>query len=100
MIFPARRILVPDDLTPASRRAWAWARRVAAPGARLESLFLFDLPAAPMEGLPEPALSAGARQNLLARLRRERPDASAWRGDEGDAVSGILRRARRADRAA
>lgn len=97
MAFPSRRILVPDDLTPASRHAWAWARRFAAPGARLESLFVYDLPPAPVMGLPVPPLSAGAKKAVTARMRQARPDSADWRVEEGDAVSGILRRARRAD---
>jgi nucleotide-binding universal stress UspA family protein len=97
MPFPARRILVPDDLTPASRHTWAWARRFAAPGAHLESLFVYATPAVPVMGLPAPPLSARAKNDLLARMRRARPDASSYRLEEGDAVSHILRRGRRAD---
>jgi nucleotide-binding universal stress UspA family protein len=97
MTFPARRILVPDDFTSASRHTWAWARRFAAPDARLESLFAYDLPLVPVMGLPTPPLSARATEDLLGRMREERPDASSWRVEQADAVSGILRRARRAD---
>jgi nucleotide-binding universal stress UspA family protein len=97
MIFPARRILVPDDLTDASRPTWAWARVFAAPDARLESLFIYDLPPAPVMGMPVPPLAARAKKTLLERLRRQRPDAASWSLEEGDAVLGILRRARSAD---
>ena len=97
MTFPARRILVPDDFTAASRHTWAWARRFAAPGARLESLFVYDLPPVPMMGLPAPPLSSRTRNDLLARMRQGRPDAADYTVEEGDAVAGILRQARRAD---
>jgi nucleotide-binding universal stress UspA family protein len=97
MIFPASRILVPDDLTPASRHAWDWARRFAGSQTRLEALFIYELPLTPMMGQPAPMLSAGEKKNILARLRRERPDASSWRVEQGGAVAGILRRSRRAD---
>jgi nucleotide-binding universal stress UspA family protein len=95
--FPARRILVPDDLSPASALAWEWARRFAASGARLESLFVYELPLAPAMELPAPPLSARLKRELLARMRAERPDGSDWIVEAGDAVTGILRRARRAD---
>ncbi|MFI5345590.1 MAG: universal stress protein [Elusimicrobiota bacterium] len=97
MTFPARRILVPDDLSPASRGTWAWARRFAAPDARLDSLFVYDLPPVPVMGMPAPPLSAGTKKNVLARMKRERPDAADWRVEEGDSVSAILRRGRRSD---
>ena len=97
MMLPARRILVPDDFTPASRHTWGWARRFAAPESRLESLFVYALPTAPVMGLPVPPLSARATKELIERMHEERPDASSWRLEEGDAVSGILRRARHAD---
>lgn len=97
MTFPARRVLVPDDFTAASGRAWEWARRFAAPGANLESLFVYDMPPAPVMGLPAPPISARLKKELQARMREERPDASDWSVEEGDAVSAILRRARRAD---
>ncbi|MFI5360956.1 MAG: universal stress protein [Elusimicrobiota bacterium] len=97
MIFPVRRILVPDDFTPASRHTWAWARRFAAPDARLESLFVSNPPAAPVMGLPAPPLSPQATDELRARMRERRPDAGDWRVWENDPVAGILRRARRAD---
>jgi universal stress protein A len=97
MNLPARRILVPDDLTPASRHTWAWARRFAAPDARLESLFVSETPPIPVMGLPAPPLSARAKRLIAGRLRRMRPDAAEWRVEEGSAASSILRRARRAD---
>jgi nucleotide-binding universal stress UspA family protein len=97
MSFPARRILVADDLTPASRNAWEWARRFAAPGARLESLFVYEMPPVPEMGMPAPPLSDRAHKQLLARMRQERPGAEEWYVEEGDAVSSILRRSRRAD---
>jgi nucleotide-binding universal stress UspA family protein len=97
MTFPARRILVPDDLTAASRHSWEWARRLGGPDARLESLFMYELPVSPLMGQPAPAIPAVSRRRILARMRRERPDAADCRVEEGDAAGGILRRARRAD---
>lgn len=97
MTFPARRILVPDDFTPASACAWEWARRFAAPRAPLESLFVWEMPPAPVMGLPAPALSPRVKKELQARMRAERPEATRWTVEIGDAVSGILRRARRSD---
>ena len=97
MKFPARRIIVPDDFTDASRHTWEWASRFAALDARLESLFVYDLPPAPAMGLPPPALSMHMKKGLLARMGQERPDAADWRIEEGDAAACILRRARRAD---
>jgi len=95
--FPARRILVPDDFTPASACAWDWASRFAAPDAPLESLFVWEVPPAPLMGLPAPLPTPRVRRELQARMRRERPEARLWTVEVGDAVSGILRRARRAD---
>ncbi|MDE2142870.1 MAG: universal stress protein [Elusimicrobia bacterium] len=97
MTLPARRILVPDDFTAASSHTWAWARRFAAPGARLASLYVYDAPPAPVMGLPAPPLTGRAENALLERMREERPDASSWRVAEGDAVTRILRASRRAD---
>jgi len=97
MTFPARRILVPDDFTPASACAWEWARRFAVRGAPLESLFVWEVPPAPLMGLPAPLPSPRARRELQARMREERPEAKLWTVEIGDAVSGILRRARRSD---
>ena len=97
MTFPARRILVPDDFTPASACAWEWAGRFAAASAPLESLFVWELPPAPPMGLPAPALSPRVRKQLQERMREERPQAKLWTVETGDAVSGILRRARHAD---
>ncbi|HXT00230.1 MAG TPA: universal stress protein [Elusimicrobiota bacterium] len=97
MTFPARRILVPDDFTPASDCAWEWARRMAVEGAPLESLFVWEMPPAPLMGLPAPALSPRVRKQLQERMRAQRPEAKLWTVEAGDAVSGILRRARRSD---
>jgi nucleotide-binding universal stress UspA family protein len=97
MTFPARRILVPDDFGPASCRAWEWARRFAALGATLESLFVYEMLPAPVMALPAPPLSPRLKKDLLARMREERPDATDWSVEEGDTVSAILRRSRRAD---
>ncbi len=97
MIFPASRILVPDDLTRASRYAWAWARLFAGPQTRSEALFMFELPPVQMMEDAAPTLTAGEKARILARMRRARPGASSWRVEEGEAVSGILRRSRRAD---
>lgn len=97
MTFPARRILVPDDLTPASRSAWAWARRFAARRARLESLFVYPMPPAPVEGLPSSALAPADAERIELSMREARAQASEWRVEPGDVVSVILRRARRAD---
>lgn len=97
MTFPARRILVPEDFTPASACAWEWAGRFAAAGAPLESLFVWELPPAPPMGLPAPALSPRVRKELQERMREERPQAKLWTVETGDAVSAILRRARRSD---
>ncbi|NNN05789.1 MAG: universal stress protein [Elusimicrobia bacterium] len=97
MIFPARRILVPDDLTSASRRTWAWARRFAAPGACLESLFVYDPPITPILGLPAPELTEADEESLRERLRARRPGGSDYRVECGDPAFRILRRARHAD---
>ncbi len=97
MIFPANRILVADDLTPASRWTWAWARRFAAPRARLESLFVYDPPITPILGLPAPELTEADEESLRARMRARRPGGSEYRVERGDPAFRILRRARRAD---
>lgn len=97
MIFLVKRILVPDDMTPASRRTWAWARRFAAPGARLESLFVYDPPITPILGLPAPELTEADEERLCERMRAHRPGASDYRVERGDPAFRILRRARHAD---
>ncbi len=97
MTFPARRIVVADDLTPASQPAWSWARRFAMNGAHIESLFVYAMPQALLEGMPVPPLSSDDIKRIELIMRQQRPDASAWRLEPGEAPSVILRRARRAN---
>jgi nucleotide-binding universal stress UspA family protein len=95
-IFPASRVLVPVDLTRASAEAWAWAKAVSAPGAALEAAYVRQLIPAAELGVPPPILSRAERASLERRLRAAYPGAAA-RVDEGDPVTVIERRARRAD---
>jgi nucleotide-binding universal stress UspA family protein len=95
-VFPARRVLVPVDLSAVSRAAWAWAKFLSAPDAAFEALFVYDLPATPPFGLPAAALPGSTRRNLEARLRASYPGAGV-RVEEGDAALRILKRAARAD---
>lgn len=94
--FPARRILVPVDLSPASARAWRWAKTLAAPGARLEALFVRETDLAPILGLPQARLTARAKAALEARLRAAYPGA-APRVEEGSVAALAARRAAGAD---
>lgn len=96
--FPAKRILVPVDFSPLSRLAWAWAKVFSGADTELETLFVYDLPAAPMLGMPLPSATSSPTliRRTAARLREEFPGASA-RVVEGDAALAIARRAARAD---
>ena len=94
--FPSRRVLVPVDLTPISRAAWAWAKTLSAPDATFEALFVYDLPAAPPFGFPAPPLPHAARKQLIGRLHETYPGARV-RVEEGDPAFRILTRAAYAD---
>lgn len=94
--FPARRILLPVDFSPLSKAAGAWAKVFSGPETKLEALFVYDLPPAPMLGLPTPPASPALIRKAAARLREDFPEASVH-VDEGDAALAILRRAPRAD---
>ena len=93
--IPAKRILIPADMTPVTARAAAWAQCFAAPGASLEALFVYEATPAPVLGLPAAPLSRPNKSRILARLAARIPSASA-RVEEGDAAAVIVRRARRA----
>lgn len=93
--FPARRALVPVDLTRVSSDAWKWARRLCAPDAALEALFVRQVPPAPVFGLPVPPLSKAARKGLEERLRAAYPGARPA-VEEGDPAALVARAARRA----
>lgn len=96
MSIPARRILIPADLSPVTSRAAAWARRFASRGACLEALFAHDTAPAPLLGLPALALSKTDKKRVVARLEKLLPSASL-RVEEGDPAAVILRRARAVD---
>lgn len=91
--IPARRILVAVDLSPVSAHAWGWARALAAPGAHLEVLYVYEIPPTPIMGMPGPTLSTGLRSRLLARLRQGHSGATV-RVEQGDPALAICRRAR------
>jgi nucleotide-binding universal stress UspA family protein len=95
-VFPARSVLIPVDLTAVSDHAWAWAKSLSAPGAAFETLFVYDMPAAPPFGFPAPPLPRSARKHLQARLHAAYPG-SRVRIEEGDAAFRILSRAGGAD---
>lgn len=94
--FPARRILTPMDLTPLSKRAWEWARLFAGPKTSFEALFVYDLPTAPLLGVPYVPMPPSAEKKAAEWLREACPGAAILIL-EGDPVSAIERRAKRAD---
>ncbi|OGS40577.1 MAG: hypothetical protein A2506_01820 [Elusimicrobia bacterium RIFOXYD12_FULL_66_9] len=91
--LPARRILVPVDLSPVSLHAWRWARVLAAPGARLEAFYVYETPATPVLGMPGVSLSSAGRARLVARLSKDYPGGTV-RVEQGDPAVSIARRAR------
>lgn len=94
--IPARRVLIPADLSSVTARAAAWARRFAAPGAAVEALYVYEAPPAPGFDLPMPPLAGLNKRRVLARLAKLVPGAAA-RVESGFPPSVILSRARRAD---
>ena len=94
--FPARRILVPMDLSARSKRAWAWAKRFAGPGSSFEALFVFDLAPSPSFGVPFAPIPASGRSRAASWLRANCPGASV-RVLAGDPARAVERRARRMD---
>lgn len=94
--FPPRRILVPVDLTKASRPAKAWAAELAR-DASLTILYVVDLPPVAAPELPQPMLSVHLKRRLLARLRRDYPKAARHVVVEGDAAAQIVQHGRNAD---
>lgn len=92
-VLPARRILVPVDLSPVCAHAWRWARTFAAAGAHLEALYVHETPATPVLGLPSVPISAAVRARILARMSKAYPG-GAVRLEQGDAAAVICRRAR------
>lgn len=94
--LPARRILVPVDLSHVSVLAWRWARAFAAHGAHLEALYVHETPATPVLGLPGLSLSAAGRARIMARMRKAYPGGSV-RVEQGDPSVVICRHARRFD---
>lgn len=94
--LPARRILVPVDLSHVGANAWRWARALAADGARLEALYVHEMPATPVLGLPSLSLTPSARARILERMRKAYPG-GAVRVEQGDAAAVITRRARGCD---
>lgn len=94
--FPPRRILVPVDLTKASRPAKAWASELAR-DASLTVLYVLDLPPVAAPELPQPMLSAHLKRRLLARLRKDYPKAARHVVVEGDAAAQIVQHGRGAD---
>jgi len=95
-VFPARRILIPMDLSPLSKDAFGWAKVFAAPGAVIEALFAYDIMPEPMLGFSGPPLSGHSRRKILEWLSRACPGVE-HRVVEGDPGAVIARRARRAD---
>lgn len=91
--LPARRILVPVDLSPISAQAWRWARTLAAGGARLEALYVHETPMTPILGLPAATFSTAGRTRILLRMRKAHPG-GAVRVEQGDPSVVICRRAR------
>jgi nucleotide-binding universal stress UspA family protein len=94
--FPAERILVPVDLSAASVPAWRWAKVLAAPGARLETLLVRESDPAPILGLSKARLTARERKALEARMRAAYPGSSP-RVVEGSVAVEAARRAASAD---
>lgn len=94
--FPARRILIPMDLSPLSAHARAWAKTFSGPDTALEALFAYDMIPAPLFGFPGPPLSARSRRLLLSGLARACPGAE-HRVVDGDPATAITRQAKRAD---
>lgn len=95
-LLPARRVLVPVDLTPASAWAWSWAKAISAPGAELEAFrALPDLPLPLAGGLPAPAYPRATLRRAEKALLERFPGA-AVKVEEGDPAALIARRARRA----
>ena len=92
-VRPARRILVPVDLSHIGVLAWRWARTLAKGGAHLEALYVHETPATPVLGLPAVSLSAAGRARLLARMRKAYPG-GAVRVEQGDPAVAVCRRAR------
>lgn len=94
--FPPRRILVPVDLSKVSRAARAWASELAK-DARVTILYVLDLPPVATMELPQPMLGVHLRRRLLARLRKNYPEAARHLVVEGDAASLIVQHGRSAD---
>jgi nucleotide-binding universal stress UspA family protein len=95
-IFPARRVLIPMDMSPVSKDARQWARLFSAPDASCEALFVYDLMPAPMLGFSGPPLSARVRRKIVGWLKEIEPR-DRHRVLEGDPAALILRRAADAD---
>ncbi|MEK7388104.1 MAG: universal stress protein [Elusimicrobiota bacterium] len=95
-MFPPKRVVIASDLSRETSRAADWARRMSAPGADFETLFVFESMPVPVLGLPSPPLSSVIKKKIMADLSRVVPFA-APRVEEGDAAAVIIRRARRAD---
>jgi nucleotide-binding universal stress UspA family protein len=92
--FPPRRILVPDDLTPASLRAFKAARFVAEKfRARLELVHCRP-PAAPELAAYGPAVERHERRRAEAFLRRRFKGADALHIVSGSAAAVALRLAK------
>lgn len=94
--FPPRRILVPVDLSKASKAANAWAAELAR-DADVTILYVLDLPPVAMAELPQPLLTPHLRRSLLARLRKAHPRAARHIVTEGDAATQIVTHGRAAD---
>lgn len=92
----ARRVLVPANFSRPSRNGWAWACELFDADADKEVFCAVERPAAPVLGLPVPALTALQLRGLVAGLRRRYPGGRP-RVLEGDPATLILRRARAAD---
>jgi nucleotide-binding universal stress UspA family protein len=95
-LLGARRLLLPTDFSPSSRRAWRWAGGLFGRDVRKEVLYVAQLAAVPAFGLPAALLTAAQARRLVARLRETYPGAHP-RVLVGDPATLILREARRCD---
>jgi nucleotide-binding universal stress UspA family protein len=94
--FPPRRILVPVDLSKASKSARAWAHELGGDAA-VTILYVVGMTPMAATELPQPLLTAHLKRRLLSRLRKDYPKAARHVVAEGDAASVIVAHGRNAD---
>jgi nucleotide-binding universal stress UspA family protein len=84
------------DLSPRSKRAWAWAKMFCDRETAFEALFVFDLSPSFSFGIPFASIPQSGQSRAAAWLRRNCPGA-AVKVLAGDPARAVERRARRAD---